>query len=32
MLCPMVERKREAIAVSAPEVYHEAETGKEGDV
>lgn len=25
-------RKTEAIAVSAPEVYHEADTGKEGDV
>ena len=32
MLCPMVEGKREAIAVSAPEVYHEADIGKEGDV
>lgn len=32
MLCPMIEGKREAIAVSAPEVYHESDTGKEGDV
>ena len=32
MLCPMIAGKREAIAVSAPEVYHETDTGKEGDV
>ena len=32
MLCPMIDGKREAIAVSAPDVYHETETGKEGDV
>lgn len=32
MLCPMIDGKREAIAVSAPDVYHETETGKKGDV
>lgn len=32
MICPMVDGKRQAIAVSCPEVYHNAGTEIEGDV
>ena len=32
MVCPVVFGKREAIAVSSSEVYHEADNGVEGDV
>ena len=32
MVCPVVNGKREAIAVSSSEVYHEADNGVEGDV
>ena len=32
MVCPVVNGKHEAIAVSSSEVYHEADNGVEGDV